>query len=65
MVTHIIEFKDIHNLALAGGNNLSLGEMYNRLTSKRVFVPIDFTKNSDAFWEFLLENEIQSKFKSN
>jgi pyruvate,water dikinase len=65
MAAHIIELKyiAIDDLALAGGKNESLGEMYKKLTSKRVPEPIDFTKNLDVFWKFLRENEIQFKLE--
>jgi pyruvate,water dikinase len=37
--------------------------MYKKLTSKRVLVPNGFATTSDAFWEFLRENEIQFKLE--
>lgn len=62
MAAHIIKYEDIgiNDLALVGGKNASLGEMYNNLTSKGVLVPNGFATTSAAFWEFLQENKIQT-----
>ena len=62
MAAHIIKYADIgiNDLALVGGKNASLGEMYNNLTSKGVLVPNGFATTSAAFWEFLQENKIQT-----
>ena len=62
----IIEYKDlsIEDLALVGGKNASLGEMYNKLTSKGVSVPNGFATTSAAFWAYLTENKIQISLKN-
>ena len=40
MAAHIIKYEDIgiNDLALVGGKNASLGEMYNNLTSKEMYI---------------------------
>jgi pyruvate,water dikinase len=65
MAAHIIKYEDIgiNDLALVGGKNASLGEMYNNLTSKGVLVPNGFATTSAAFWEFLRENKIQTSLE--
>jgi len=65
MAAHIIKYEDIgiNDLALVGGKNASLGEMYNNLTSKGVLVPNGFATTSAAFWKFLRENKIQTPLK--
>ena len=51
-----IGIKDVNQV---GGKNASLGEMFNRLTSKGVFIPNGFATTSVAYWEFLQENDIK------
>ena len=51
-----IGIKDVSHV---GGKNASLGEMFNRLTSKGVFIPDGFATTSAAYWEFLQENNIK------
>ncbi|WP_299111274.1 phosphoenolpyruvate synthase [uncultured Winogradskyella sp.] len=53
----------IKDVATVGGKNASLGEMYNRLTSKGVTVPNGFATTSYAFWEFLKDNKIETPLK--
>ncbi|TVZ27824.1 phosphoenolpyruvate synthase [Gillisia sp. Hel_I_86] len=54
----------IKDVAMVGGKNASLGEMYNQLTSKGVRIPNGFATTSFAFWEFLKENEIQTRIEN-
>jgi pyruvate,water dikinase len=53
----------IKDIALVGGKNASLGEMYNQLTSKGVLVPNGFATTSTAFWQFLDENNIKQSLQ--
>ena len=46
---------DITNIPEVGGKNASLGEMYQKLTSKGVQVPDGFATTSEAYWLFLKE----------
>lgn len=56
----IKKFNEIHlkDIKVVGGKNASLGEMYNRLSSKGISVPNGFATTSMAFWEFLNENQL-------
>ena len=49
----------INDMALVGGKNASLGEMYNQLTTKGIRIPNGFATTSAAFWQFLEENKLQ------
>ncbi len=49
---------NINDIAIVGGKNASLGEMFNQLSSKGVLVPNGFATTSLAFWEFLNENQL-------
>lgn len=65
MISKLKKFNDIgiQDLAIVGGKNASLGEMYNQLTSKGVRIPNGFATTSAAFWAFLNENNIQDRLK--
>tara|TARA_R110000765_G_scaffold21904_4_gene56326 strand:+ start:19169 stop:21610 length:2442 start_codon:yes stop_codon:yes gene_type:complete len=52
---------DIHDVPEVGGKNASLGEMFQKLTSKGVQVPDGFATTSDAYWLFLEEAKIKDK----
>ncbi len=54
----------ISDIPSVGGKNASLGEMYNRLTSKGVRIPNGFATTSTAFWKFLKENDIEATLKN-
>ncbi|GAB2849434.1 phosphoenolpyruvate synthase [Hymenobacter ruber] len=47
------------NVALVGGKNASLGELFNRLTSKGISVPNGFATTAAAYWLFLDENHLR------
>ena len=47
------------DLALVGGKNAALGEMYNRLGKLGVSVPDGFCVTAKAFREFLIKNKIR------
>lgn len=55
-----ISAKDI---ALVGGKNASLGEMYNGLTKHNVNVPNGFAVTSDAYWEVLKTKNTLNQLK--
>ena len=62
---NILWFKEIskEDIALVGGKNASLGEMYGKLTKKGVNIPDGFAITSKAYWKFLKENKIDKKLK--
>lgn len=62
----IKKFKDItlSDLAIVGGKNSSLGEMFSQLYSKGIKVPDGFATTSHAYWSFLEENNIKEKLSS-
>ncbi|MFA5211366.1 MAG: phosphoenolpyruvate synthase [Patescibacteria group bacterium] len=66
---NILWFKEISikDIALVGGKNASLGEMYNNLTKKGINIPNGFAITSVAYWNFLeksgLKNEIKKVLK--
>ena len=61
--TFIKQFKELTNdqVALVGGKNASLGEMFNRLTPKGINIPDGFATTAEAYWLFLDENNIREK----
>ncbi|REE07695.1 phosphoenolpyruvate synthase [Winogradskyella pacifica] len=65
MESRIKKFSEIgiKDVCTVGGKNASLGEMYNKLTSKGVSIPNGFATTSYAFWEFLKENKIETPLK--
>jgi pyruvate,water dikinase len=60
---HIKEFSEIHlkDIALVGGKNSSLGEMFSELSSKGIKVPDGFAVTSDGYWSFLNANKLVPK----
>ncbi len=54
----------INDIALVGGKNASLGEMYNLLSSKGVRIPDGFATTASAFWLFLKENCLEEPLKN-
>lgn len=61
----ILWFKEISkvDVALVGGKNASLGEMFSNLTKKGINIPDGFVLSSKAYWYFLKENKIDRKLK--
>lgn len=59
----IREFSELSNdkVAMVGGKNASLGEMYNQLSSKGIKVPDGFATTADAYWLFLDENNLRDR----
>lgn len=62
---YILEFSQISkkDVALVGGKNASLGEMFSKLTEKGINIPDGFATTSFAFWHFLKKNGILPKLK--
>jgi len=60
---YIKEFKELSNdkVALVGGKNASLGEMFNQLSPKGIKIPDGFATTAEAYWLFLDENNIREK----
>jgi pyruvate,water dikinase len=65
MAKYIKQFQDtgILDLAIVGGKNSSLGEMFNRLSSKGIHVPDGFATTAEAFWYFLDNNKLQQPLR--
>ena len=47
------------NVALVGGKNASLGEMFNKLKEKGISVPDGYATTAAAYWLFLDENGLR------
>src|SRR4030066_1436566 len=62
---YILWFKEISkkDVALVGGKNASLGEMFSQLNKKGVRVPDGFATTSNAYWYFLNANKLLPKLK--
>ncbi|HYK76318.1 MAG TPA: phosphoenolpyruvate synthase [Daejeonella sp.] len=61
MQAFIKYFKEtgIADVAMVGGKNASLGEMYSRLSSKGIQVPNGFATTAHAFWYFIDQNHLR------
>lgn len=61
----IRNFSEIHleDIALVGGKNASLGEMFSQLSSKGINVPDGFAVTSKGYWDFLNENSLVPQLK--
>ena len=61
MPDYIKPFRSISitDLAIVGGKNSSLGEMFNKLTSQGIPVPDGFATTASAFWYFLEYNNLK------
>ena len=61
----ILFFKEINksDLALVGGKNASLGEMYAKLLRKGVKVPNGFAVTAAAYWYFIKKAGIKQGIK--
>ncbi len=61
MKKFIKEFKeiDINDVASVGGKNASLGEMFQKLTSKKVNIPDGFAITSEAYWYYLEQSNLK------
>jgi len=63
---HILWFKQINSkdVALVGGKNASLGEMFRNLSKQGVNIPNGFALTSKAFWYFLKKNKVDKELKN-
>ena len=63
MNNYIKLFEEIQltDLPKVGGKNASLGEMFQKLSSKGIDVPDGFATTADAYWHFLETNHIKDK----
>ncbi|WP_324028132.1 phosphoenolpyruvate synthase [Maribacter sp. BPC-D8] len=63
MKNYIRHFNEINinDVPTVGGKNASLGEMFQKLTSKGVQVPDGFATTSEAYWHFLQEVHIKNE----
>mgnify|MGYP000619074939 CR=1 FL=1 len=61
----ILWFSEIskEDVALVGGKNASLGEMFSRVSKKGVRIPNGFAITSAAYWHYLRFNGIDKKLK--
>ncbi|MFA6119034.1 MAG: phosphoenolpyruvate synthase [Parachlamydiales bacterium] len=50
-----------NDIALVGGKNASLGEMYTKLTSEKINIPNGFATTSEAYWSFIEFNNLKEK----
>ena len=53
----------IDDIALVGGKNASLGEMYRNLTKKNVKIPNGFAVSSSAYWHLLESTGAKDEIK--
>ncbi len=63
MIEYIRLFNEINlgDLEIVGGKNASLGEMYQKLTSKGINIPSGFATTSNAYWRLLEDNKIKTE----
>ena len=56
-------FRQLANdkVALVGGKNASLGELYTRLSAQGINVPNGFATTAAAYWLFLDENDLRTR----
>lgn len=61
----ILWFKDISikDVPFVGGKNASLGEMYNNLKDRDIFIPNGFAITSHAYWSFLETKDLKQRIK--
>jgi len=62
---YILWFKDISakDVALVGGKNASLGEMYGALVKKGINIPNGFALNARAYWHLINENKLKKQIE--
>ncbi len=63
---YILWYKDISkkDVALVGGKNASLGEMFSQLVKKGINIPDGFVFSAEAYWYFLKVNKIDKELKN-
>ena len=66
MSTYIKRFDQISisDVAIVGGKNASLGELFSKLSSKNIKVPNGFATTAHAFWHFLDQNNIREELRN-
>ncbi len=66
MMRYIRFFNELQigDIPLVGGKNASLGEMYQKLSTKGILVPYGFATTSDAYYLLLNENGLGEKIKN-
>lgn len=52
------------DLALVGGKNASLGEMYSELVPKGLRIPNGFAITADGYWAYLAYNDLTDKIQA-
>ncbi len=64
-IKYILWFDEItkQDIALVGGKNASLGEMYSKLKEKGVNIPNGFALTANSYWHFLKFNKIDVQIK--
>ncbi len=62
---YIYKFEELDNSKVAevGGKNASLGEMFQELGSKGIKIPDGFASSSEAYWNFIDENNLREKIE--
>ncbi|WP_250630075.1 phosphoenolpyruvate synthase [Rhodoflexus caldus] len=62
-MTFCIPFSRIRNtdVALVGGKNASLGEMFNQLAPLGIQIPDGFAVTAEAYWYFIEQNGLKEK----
>ncbi len=62
---NILWFEEVSNkdVALVGGKNASLGEMYQKLTKKKVNIPNGFALTAHAYRYFMKESGLMDRIK--
>jgi len=62
---NILWFEEVTNkdVGLVGGKNASLGEMYQKLTKKKVNIPNGFALTAYAYRQFMKESGLMSEIK--
>jgi pyruvate,water dikinase len=66
MSAYILKFEELSmdDTDRVGGKNASLGEMFQKLTSKGINIPDGFATTSKAYREFLEKNSINDKLEN-
>ena len=61
LATYTLPFRELTNeqVAVVGGKNASLGELFNRLMPSGINVPNGFASTAAAYWLFMDENHLR------
>ena len=54
----------LSDVAMVGGKNASLGEMYCQLTEKGILIPNGFATTADAYWHYIEYNNLTDEMIS-